>query len=135
LSKVTGLGTTTCTVDDVLGTARAISNDVQSIEVSTPRGVFDVTGVNKSAFERILGLSDGKVTIKGVFNNDANKSHMVFMSVTGHNVARTVAILFPGATITMEIAFSEYSVTRGGDGALQWTTTGELATGTAPVWS
>ena len=135
MAKVTGLGTTTCTVDNVAGVAKAISNDILSIEVSNPRGVFDVTGVDKSAIERILGLSDGVLTLKGAFNSAADKSHDIFAPVTSSNVARTVAILFPGATWTAEIAFSEYAVTRGADGSLQWTATGSLATGVAPAWS
>lgn len=125
----------TVTVDDSGGTGRAITNDVTSIQFSTPRGLQDVTGLDKSAVERLLLLADGNVTINGVFNDATNQSHDVFKTVPTTSVSRTVVIVHSGQTMTMEIMFSDYSLSRGQDGSLTWTATGSLANGTAPTWS
>lgn len=132
--KESGIGMTV-TVDDSGGTGRAITNDVTSIQFSTPRGLQDVTGLDKSAVERLLLLADGNVTINGVFNDATNQSHDVFKTVPTTSVSRTVVIVHSGQTMTMEIMFSDYSLSRGQDGSLTWTATGSLANGTAPTWS
>ena len=134
MGKESGIGMTV-TVDDSSGTGRAITNDITNIQFTTPRGVQDVTGLDKSAIERILLLADGTVTITGVFNDAANLSHDVFKSVPTTSVSRTVVIVHSGQTMTMEILFTDYSLNRGTDGALTWTATGSLANGTAPTWS
>lgn len=134
MAKESGIGMTV-TVDDSSGTGRAITNDITNIQFTTPRGVQDVTGLDKSAIERILLLADGTVTITGVFNDAANLSHDVFKSVPTTSVSRTVVIVHSGQTMTMEILFTDYSLNRGTDGALTWTATGSLANGTAPTWS
>jgi hypothetical protein len=140
MAKVSGL-TTTVTLDDASGTGRAISNDVTSIEVSTPRGAQDVTGLDKSAVERILLLADGTGTISGVFNTATNMSHDVLKTVptqsgSGSGSTRTLVIVFPGpATLTLEVLLTDYSLSRGSDGSLTWTVPFQLANGTAPAWS
>lgn len=134
MAKTSGLGST-ITVDDSGGTPRDISNDINSFTVGTPTGVQDVTGVDKSAMERILLLTDGTVTFNGTANFASNKSHDVFKTVTSTRVSRTVAIDYGDATLTMELLFSDYSLSRGADGSLTWTTTGVLADGVAPAWS
>ena len=44
----------TVTVDDHLGAGKDISNDITSMGFKTPRGVQDITGLDKSAIERLL---------------------------------------------------------------------------------
>lgn len=137
MAKVSGL-TTSITVDDSSGTGRDISNDVTSFTVNTPRGSQDITGLDKSAVERLLLRADGTISITGVFNTAANKSHDVFKTVPTQagTTTRTVVIVYPGpATLTMEMVFTDYSVPFASDGSLVWTATGELANGTAPTWS
>lgn len=136
MAKVSGI-TTSVTVDDSGGVARIISNDVTSITAATPRGVREITGLDKSAVERILLLADGNVTINGIFNTAANNSHDVFKTVPTQSgtVTRTVVIGYPGATLTMEMVFSDYSITRAEDGSLVWSAPGALANGTAPAWT
>jgi hypothetical protein len=80
VAKVSGL-TTSVTVDNAAGTGQNISNDITSIDVSTPRGMQDITGLDKSAIERLLLLADGTVTLNGVFNTATNMSHDVFKTV------------------------------------------------------
>lgn len=124
-------------MDDSAGSAKTISNDITNFSISTPRGVQDVTGLDKSAMERLLLLADGTVTLNGVFNaSTADMSHDVFKTVPTTSVSRTVTITYPGSKVlTMEVLFTDYAVTRGADGSLTWTATGSLANGTAPAWS
>ena len=137
MAKSTGIGMSV-TVDNSAGAGKNISNDINAIDVSTPRGVQDITGLDKAGIERILLLADGKVTIKGTFNPTADKSHDVFKTVPTSSVSRTMVAVVnstPTATLTMELLFSDYAVSRASDGKLTWTATGELADGVAPVWS
>lgn len=135
MAKETGLGWTTFSVDDSGGTARDIRNDVTALPFTTPRAVFDVTGLDKSAFERLLGLADYTVTPTGVFNDAANLSHTVFKTVPSTSVNRTVSIGVSGQTLANECLFTDYSLTRAQEGSLTWTAPGVLADGTTPTWS
>jgi hypothetical protein len=134
VAKESGIGMTV-TVDNSSGSGQALTNDITSISFSTPRGLQDITGLDKSAIERLLLLADGTVTINGVFNDDSNKSHEVFKTVPTTSVSRTVVIVHSGQTLTMECMFSDYSLNRAQDGSLTWTATGSVSNGTAPTWS
>src|SRR5581483_12044225 len=127
MAKENGIGMSV-TVDDSGGVARDISNDITSINFSTPRGVQDITGLDKSAIERILLLADGNMTINGVFNDAANKSHDTFKTVPTQTatVTRTVVIVVSGQTLTMEMVFTDYALARGQDGSLTWSAPGVL---------
>ena len=81
IAKESGLGWTTLSVDDASASPQAIKNDVTNFEFATPRAVQDVTGVDKSAFERLLLLADFSCTFNGVFNDAANQSHAVFKTM------------------------------------------------------
>ena len=133
--KESGLGWTTLSVDDSVPSAQVIKNDVTDFSFGTPRGVQDITGVDKSAFERLLLLADFSITLNGVFNDDANLSHAVFKTVPSTSVARTVTLTVSSQTLANETMFTDYALTRGADGALTWTAPGVLATGVVPSWS
>jgi hypothetical protein len=135
MAKESGLGWTTCSVDDASGTARAIKNDITNLQFSTPRGVQDVTGIDKSAYERLLLLADFSVTLNGVFNDAANQSHDVFKTVTSTSVNRTVTLTVSGQTLANECLFTDYPLTRGDDGALTFSAPGVLSDGTVPTWA
>jgi len=136
MAKETGLGITTLSIDDSGATARAIINDITNFAVSTPRGVQDVTGVDKSAMERLLLLADASVQLNGVFNDAANVSaHDVFKTVPSTSVARTVTLVVSAQTLAGEYLFSDYALTRAADGSLTWTAPGALSDGTVPTWA
>ena len=88
---------TTLSVDDSGGTARDIRNDITNCEFATPRATQEVTGIDKSAMERLLLLADFTITLNGVFNDAANLSHAVFKTVPSTSVARTVSINVSGS--------------------------------------
>lgn len=136
MAKSTGLAWTTLSVDDSGGTPRDIRNDITNFEFSTPRAVQEVTGIDKSAMERLLLLADFSITLNGVFNPTATtSSHAVFKTVGSTSVLRTVSIAVLSQTLANECIFTDYALSRGDDGALTWQAPGVLADGTVPTWS
>ena len=140
MAKTSGLGLTALSVDDSSGTARDIRNDVGDFQFSTPRAVQDVTGVDKSAMERLLLLADFSVTLNGFFNDTATTgAHSVLKTIPSTSVLRAVTITITGTvganSLVNECMFSDYAVTRGSDGALTWTSPGVLANGAVPTWA
>ena len=135
MAKESGLGFSVA-VDDSSGTARTISNDVNSLQFATPRGVQDVTGVDKSAMERLLLLADMSVTINLTGLNDAaNMSFAVFKTVPSTSVARTTTLAISGQTLAAEILFTDFPVQRSSAGEITSAVPGALADGTVPTWS
>jgi hypothetical protein len=135
MAKETGLGWSALSVDDSGGTARDIRNDITNFQFATPRGVQDVTGVDKSAFERLLLLADFSITLNGVFNDAANQCHTVFRTVPSTSVARTTTLTVSGQTLAGELLYTDYALTRAQSGELTWTAPGVLADGTVPTWA
>jgi hypothetical protein len=135
MAKESGLGWTTLSVDDSAGAVKAIKNDVTNFEFSTPRGVQAITGVDKSANERLLLLADFSISLSGVFNDAADQSHAVFKTVPSTSVARTVSLAVSGQTLANEVLFSDYSLSRAASGELTWQAPGSLADGAVPTWS
>jgi hypothetical protein len=135
MAKESGLGWTTLSVDDSAGSARDIRNDITNFQFSTPRGVQDTTGIDKSAPERLLLLADFSITLNGVFNDASNLSHAVLKTISSTSVARTVSIAVSGQTLANECVFTDYGLTRNQDGSLTWTAPGQLSDGTVPTWS
>jgi hypothetical protein len=135
MAKETGLGWTTLSVDDSGGNVCPIKNDVTNFQFATPRGVQDVTGVDSSAIERLLLLADFSITLNGVFNDEASRSHAVFKTVSSSSVARTTTLTISGQTLAPEALYTDYSLNRAQDGSLTWTAPGVLAGGVVPTWS
>ena len=136
MAKVSGLGGVV-SVADSGGTARTISNDVTNWSLSTPRGVQDVTGVDKSANERILLLADYSITLNGVFNAASNMSHAVFSSIPSTSVTRAVSVqaTSSGSTLATNCLLTDYQITRNNTGELTWQVPGALADGNVPTWT
>lgn len=135
MAKQSGLGWTTLSVDNSGGTPNAIKNDITNLQWATPRGVQDVTGIDKSAIERLLLLADMSMTLNGVFNNASNLSHDTFKTVSSTSVARTVTNVISGSTLAAELLPTDYSITRSQAGELTWTVPLVLADGTVPTWT
>ena len=134
MAKESGLGMTVA-IDDSGGSARTISNDITSIDIATPREEQDITGLDKSARERLLLLADFTVAISGVFNDASNMSHAVFATVSSTSVARTVTITISGQVLACEAFFSDYSLSRSSSGELTWSAPGALSGGAVPTWA
>ena len=135
MAKESGLGWTTLSVDDSAGSARAIKNDITNLDFATPRAEQDVTGVDKSAMERLLLLADFSITLNGVFNDASNQAHDVFKTVPSTSVARTTTLTVSGQTLAPEVLYTDYRLTRAQNGALTFTAPGVLSDGTVPTWA
>ena len=140
MPKETGLGWTTLSVDDGAGNVEALINDVTSLDLATPRGVQDVTGVDKSAMERLLLLADFSLNLNGVYNDDAANSMKGAFATAGEGVsdsstARTVTLVISGQTLANECMANDFGLSRAADGSLTWTASLLLSNGTVPAWS
>ena len=134
MAKSTGLAWTTFTVSDSTGTNPIdIRNDTTELAFSTPRGVQDTTGLDKSAHERLLLLADFSVQPKGVFNPSV--SHVVFSTVPSTSVNRPTAITVNGKSISANCLYTDYALSRSSAGELTWQAPGSLADGSVPTWS
>lgn len=135
MAKESGLGWTTLSLDNSAGVAKDIKNDVTNFEFATPRGVQDITGVDKSAMERLLLLADFSGNLNGVFNDATDRAHEVLKTVPSTSVARTLSLAVSGQTLNNEVIVSDYSLTRAQNGELTWQAPFALADGTVPTWS
>lgn len=135
MAKQTGIGWTTLSVDDASAVAKAIKNDITDLDFATPRKDQDVTGIDKSAMERLLLLADFSINLNGVFNNAVGLSHDVFKTVPSTSVARTVLLVVGGSTLTNKTLFTDYSLKRSSNGDLTWKAPGVLSDGTVPTWT
>ncbi|SEO83546.1 hypothetical protein [Actinacidiphila rubida] len=133
MAKQSGLGWTTLSVDNAGGTPVDIRNDVTNLSFATPRAVQDVTGVDKSANERLLLLADATITLETVFNPTG--AHTVFSTVPSTSVARTTSLGVGGKSLAMEMLYTDYPLQRSNTGELTASIPGSLADGTVPTWS
>ena len=136
MAKQSGLGDYFA-VDDSSGSLRDISNDVTSLGVNVGQNLLDITGLDKSAVERLIALGDGSFAVSGVFDKASNKSHDVFKVRTG---TRTCSYGVGGNTsgypiLTMEMLVDSYNLSRGADGSLTWSAGLQLQSGTTPTWA
>ena len=134
MAKESGLGMTVA-IDDSGTTARTISNDITSIDWATPREEQDITGLDKSARERLLLLADFTVSISGVFNDASNMSHDVFKTVPSSSVARTTTLTISSQVLAGELFYTDYALGRSSSGELTWSAPGAVAGGAVPTWA
>ena len=112
-----------------------ISGDVGAISSwSTPVSVLDITGIDKSASERLQGLVTGSLSFNAFFNDAAAASH-VALRVPSAGAPVTWAL---GQTVgdvagMVQGLGTSYDPTRGPDGGLTFDISMETYT-TLPVW-
>lgn len=135
MAKESGLAWTTMSIDDSAGVLQALVNDITNIDLATPRNVQEITGMDKSAIERLLLLVDFSGTYNGVFNDAANTSHDVFKTVSSTSVKRTCTHVVSGQTLTVEALLTDYPLTRAASGELTYAVPAVLADGAVPTWT
>ena len=135
MAKISGIPMTVGVDISVGGAAKAIENDITSLDFGIPRGVQDSTGVNSAAMERILLLADFTITLNGVFNVATDLSHDVFKAVSSIGGVRTVTIVVGGKTLPNECIFTDYALSRSASGELTWTAPGLLSSTVVPTWA
>jgi len=122
-------------IDDSGSSARTISNSIGSVDMATPRGGQDVTGVDKTSMERLLLLGDYSATFNGYFNDGTNDAHVVFKTVPSSSVTRTVSVAHSGQTLAVEALLTDYQLSRAQNGELTTTVPAVLQSGTDPTWA
>lgn len=133
MAKSSGLGWTTCSIDNAAGSAQDIRNDFTNLEFSTPYNLWEITGIDSSAVERLSLLADCTGTLNSIFNPAANRVHAVMSGDL--RVIRTIANTVNTVTLNIEGLFSDYQVSRAATGELTGTHPYSLADGTTPTWS
>lgn len=135
MAKETGLAWTAFSVDDAGGSVCTLVNDVTQLNFATPRAVLDVTGLDKSAFERLLGLADLTGTFTIWFNDDASKGFSVVKTIASSTVQRTITNTVSGNTLAAECWLTDQPWTRGTDGSFSAAIPFALANGAVPTWA
>lgn len=135
MAKATGLGWTTLSVADASAASQDLRTDITDLDFATPRGVQDVTGIDKSAHERLLLLADYSINLKGVWDSAANKAHAVFATIPSTAVVRAITCVVNAATLSPNVYLTDYTITRAAAGELTWAVPGALADGAVPTWS
>lgn len=130
MSKQTGLG------DELFVDGNDIAGDVQSIGgLSTPIATLEMTGINKSAFERQYGLADGQAEFTAFFNDAANAAHVTLSDLPRSN-GQVMYLRGPGAgrpALAIVGKRIDYAGTRGDDGSLTFSITAQ-GSGTTADW-
>ena len=134
MAKMNGAALTTLNIDDSAGTIQDLRPDITNWDFQIATNLQVVTGQDKSAEERLALLADFSINLNGVVNTAANMSHDVFKDIAG-GVARTSTIGFGGVSLATEVLYSSYSINRGTDASLVWSTSGSLADGTVPTYT
>jgi hypothetical protein len=70
-------------VDDETNTLRDISGDVTNVDIPQVWDQTDVSGYSDGVTNITVGRPGNNVTMDGVFNNAANKSHAVLDAIAG----------------------------------------------------
>lgn len=115
MSKQTGLG------DQLYVAGYDIAGDVQSISsLSTPIATIELTGINKSAYERGYGIADASGEFVSFFNKADDAQHEVLSALprsNGHIMYCRGAVQ-GNAAVGAVGKRTDYAGTRGDDGSL-----------------
>jgi hypothetical protein len=136
MAKESGLGWTPFSLDDGGGSLQAIVNDVVSCEFDLPVELQEITGLDKSAYERLQLLRDFTFSFESIFNDTATTGVWSVVKTIGTAItSRTLTMVVSGNTLTNEVLLSSSAYSRGDDGAFTIAVEGSLASGTLPAWS
>ena len=114
-----------------------LSGDVATIEnAGSPRELLEVTALNASAHERVMGRSDGNLAVSSWFNDEAEREHAALKGLP--TTDRIVMWAF-GATRGDVAACLvgkqlNYDASRGTDGSLAFTIDTQAASGEPLEW-
>ncbi len=134
MSKSTGLGWTLASVDNAASALQDIKNDITNLDIATPYNQQETTGLDKFAVERLQLLADASGTLNTVFNPSANRAHAV-LGEGDMRVVRTLSLTVGGKSLSNEVLFTDYALTRAAGGELTAASPFVLADGTVPTWT
>lgn len=99
-----------------------LSGDIGSIQSATvSRAVLDVTGIDKSAPERVVGLRDGDLSYAAFWNTAAGQAHATLSAMPTTDVLVSMAAGTPAvgtAACSLYAKQTSYAPARGADGSL-----------------
>lgn len=129
--KQSGLG------DNFYVSGYDLSGDIGSLgNVGGGPTPLEVTGIDKSAFERIGGIKDGRIQYSPWFNPATDQAHKVLGALPTGNVLQTYCRgTFLGAAAFSLLAKQlNHDGSRATDGALTFSGEGQAAAGTPGEW-
>jgi hypothetical protein len=132
MAKQGAIAQTTLSVDNAAGAVKAIKGDIPNWDVAMPYNPWVVTGVDGSSEERLMLLADLSGTLNSIFNPSADQAHQTLSGDL--RVARTLTIVVGGATLSEEVFFTDYKLTRAASAELTGQHPFVLASGD-PAWT
>lgn len=128
MTKTNGLG------DRLFVSGVELSGDTQSYLAGGGHAVLDVTGIDRSAMERIGGVRDGRITWTSYFN--PTRAHPVLKTLPTADVPLTLlrgsALGAPAAVLVAKQI--GYDGTRGNDGAFTFALEAQTTGGDGLAW-
>jgi len=100
-----------------------LSGDVATIDnAGSPRNLLDITAVNASATERLVGLSDGNLSVSSWFNDATEQEHAAFSGLVTTDRVITWAFGATRGDVAACLVAKQlnYDGSRGTDGSLSF---------------
>lgn len=114
----------------------SIPGDIQSVTMRGGPTPLDVTGIDKSAFERIGGIFDAGLDFVSYMNDAAARSFTVLKTLptTDTQVMYFDASALDAEVYCLTVKQLNYDATRGTDGSLTFATTTQISAGASGEW-
>ena len=100
-----------------------LSGDVATIDnAGSPRNLLEITAVNASGIERLVGLSDGNLSVSSWFNDATEQEHAAFSGLVTTDRIVTWALGATRGDVAACLVAKQlnYDGTRGTDGSLSF---------------
>jgi len=117
MAKKSGLG------EQIFVHGYDLSGDVAAIDnAGSPRNLLDLTAINSSGTERLVGLSDGNLAVSSWFNDATEQEHAAFSGLVTTDRILTWALGATRGDVAACLVAKQlnYDGTRGTDGSLSF---------------
>ena len=114
-----------------------LSGDVATIDnAGSPRDLLDATALNASANERLVGLSDGTMTVSSWFNDATEQEHAALKGLPTTDRIVVWAFSATRGDVAAGLVSKQlnYDGSRGTDGSLSFTIDTQAASGVPLEW-
>ena len=112
-----------------------IAADLLTMNLTSPNGMIDVSGLDLVGFQRIIGRRDAKVSCTARVSDVAAKVHATIAPATASSVSASCVIVFGGKTFTFHGIVENYDVAIGNGLDAVASFTISMDTGVAGAWS
>jgi len=117
MAKKSGLG------EQIFVHGYDLSGDVAAIDnAGSPRNLLDLTAINSSGTERLVGLSDGNLAVSSWFNDATEQEHAAFSGLVTTDRILTWALGATRGDVAACLVAKQlnYDASRGADGSLSF---------------